>query len=180
MQAIVEYRLRVKAKKQGDIKNEDPSQVKFSCRSCSKEVCTGRDIEVMADIHRVNVTPQFRWELLRPERTSEALSCSPACSCRFVQFENKIPFFFFLSFNRELFILKENNALENNLLDYELNGYIACGTCGQVGNRCETLPIVHERLVQSDHCKHSHRSGWVSLARRPCMDPPQAGLLTRS
>lgn len=94
MQAIMEYKLRMKAKKQEDIKNVNPSEVKFSCRGCSKEVCTGTDIEVIENIHRVNVTPQFRWELLHPEPTSVELSCSSACLCRSVQNENEIPLFF--------------------------------------------------------------------------------------
>lgn len=101
MQAIMEYRLRMKTKKQEDIKNEDPSEVKFSCRGCSKDICTGRDIEIIENIHRVNVTPQFRWELLHPEPTSVALSCSSACLCRFVQNKNEMPLFifFFLTVN---------------------------------------------------------------------------------
>uniref|UniRef100_A0A674MEM0 RNA helicase n=1 Tax=Takifugu rubripes TaxID=31033 RepID=A0A674MEM0_TAKRU len=91
IQAIMEYRLRMKMKQKEDIKNEDPSEVKFSCRGCSQEVCTGEDIEVIEDIHRVNVTPQFR----------------------------------------ELFIRKESTKRKDSLLDYETNGYIVCGKCGQ-------------------------------------------------
>ncbi|XP_056890820.1 interferon-induced helicase C domain-containing protein 1 [Takifugu flavidus] len=91
IQAIMEYRLRMKMKQKADIKNEDPSEVKFSCRGCSQEVCTGEDIEVIEDIHRVNVTPQFR----------------------------------------ELFIRKESTKRKDSLLDYETNGYIVCGKCGQ-------------------------------------------------
>lgn len=49
-------------KKQKDIKNENPSEVKFSCRSCSKDACTGEDIEVIEKVHRVNVTAQFRYD----------------------------------------------------------------------------------------------------------------------
>lgn len=71
MQAIIECKLRIMAKKQ-DIKNEDPSEVKFSCRGCSQEVCTGTDIKVIEDTHRVNVTPQFRWKRLHSEPTSVA------------------------------------------------------------------------------------------------------------
>lgn len=70
LQVIVENRLRMKTKKQEDIKNEDPSEVRFSCWSCSKEVCSGTDVEVIENIHRVNVTPAFRWELLHSEPTS--------------------------------------------------------------------------------------------------------------
>lgn len=66
MQATLEYKLRMNAKKQENIKNEDPSKVEFSCRGCSREVCSGTAIEVIENIHRVNVTPQFRWDLAHP------------------------------------------------------------------------------------------------------------------
>lgn len=181
MQAIMEYRLRMKMKKQEDIKNEDPSEVKFSCRGCSKDICTGRDIEIIENIHRVNVTPQFRWELLHPEPTSVARSCSSACLCRFVQNKNEMPLFFFFSYS-ELFIRKENTKLKNNLLDFETNGYIACGNCGQVGNRCETSPIAHEWFRVFKMKLPSLR--WdLTLPRHPCcpcMYPPQTGVLTLS
>lgn len=144
MQAIMEYMLRMKAKKQEDIKNENPSNVKFSCRSCSQEVCTGRDIEIMANIHRVNVTPQFRWGLLHPEPRAHVSPALLPVHADLFHLKRKSPSSFF---NRELFILKENTKLKNSLLDYETNGYIACGKCGQVGNRCEMLPIVHKYLV---------------------------------
>uniref|UniRef100_H3DGF5 RNA helicase n=1 Tax=Tetraodon nigroviridis TaxID=99883 RepID=H3DGF5_TETNG len=133
MQAIMEYMLRMKAKKQEDIKNENPSNVKFSCRSCSQEVCTGRDIEIMANIHRVNVTPQFR----------------------------------------ELFILKENTKLKNSLLDYETNGYIACGKCGQKwgsmmhfrGIQCPCLHVKHF-VVTINGKKISKCQQWMDLPVR--------------
>lgn len=76
----MECKLRMKRKQKEDIKNEDPSEVKFSCRGCSQEVCTGEDIEVIEGIHRVNVTPQFRWERLRSEPTSAELVCISAPS----------------------------------------------------------------------------------------------------
>ncbi|KAM9344258.1 interferon-induced helicase C domain-containing protein 1 isoform 2-T2 [Pholidichthys leucotaenia] len=58
-QAIMEERVRMKKQKQKDIKNENPSNVKFSCRSCSKHICTGEDIQIISGMHRVNVTQQF-------------------------------------------------------------------------------------------------------------------------
>lgn len=70
MQAIIECKLRNMTKQ--DIKNEEASEVKFSCRGCSQEVCTGTDIKVIEDSHRVNVTPQFRWKRLHSEPTSVA------------------------------------------------------------------------------------------------------------
>lgn len=62
MQAIMEERVKKTKKKQKDIKKENPSDVKFRCRGCSKDVCTGEDIEVIEKVHRVNVTERFRYE----------------------------------------------------------------------------------------------------------------------
>lgn len=59
MQAILEERLRMKHKKK-DLRTEKPSDVKFSCRGCSQYVCSGEDIQVIEDAHRVNVSPEFR------------------------------------------------------------------------------------------------------------------------
>lgn len=63
IQAIMEEKVRMTKKKQKDIKNESPSNVKFSCRSCSEPICTGDDIQIIENMHRVNVTPQFRYSL---------------------------------------------------------------------------------------------------------------------
>lgn len=125
IQAIMEYRLRMKMKQKEDIKNEDPSEVKFSCKGCSQEVCTGEDIEVIEDIHRVNVTPQFRWERLHSQATAQ---CTRLHFCPFgliCSNENLDSF-------RELFIRKECTKRKDSLLDYETNGYIVCGKCGRV------------------------------------------------
>ncbi|XP_035532757.1 interferon-induced helicase C domain-containing protein 1 [Morone saxatilis] len=91
MQSIMEEKVRMTKKKQKGVKNENPSEVKFSCRGCSKHVCTGEDIEIIENMHRVNLTPEF---------------------C-------------------ELFIRRENTTLQERLLDYETNGFIACKDCGQ-------------------------------------------------
>uniref|UniRef100_A0AAX7SPF4 RNA helicase n=1 Tax=Astatotilapia calliptera TaxID=8154 RepID=A0AAX7SPF4_ASTCA len=91
IQAIMEEKVRMTKKKQKDIKNESPSNVKFSCRSCSEPICTGDDIQIIENMHRVNVTPQFR----------------------------------------KLYIQRENTTLQERLLDYETNGFIACKNCGQ-------------------------------------------------
>lgn len=61
-QAIMEEKVRMTKKKQKDM-NENPSEVKFSCRGCSKHVCTGEDIQIIENMHRVNVTTQFRYQL---------------------------------------------------------------------------------------------------------------------
>ncbi|CAI5656164.1 interferon-induced helicase C domain-containing protein 1 isoform X3 [Oreochromis aureus] len=91
IQAIMEEKVRMTKKKQKDIKNESPSNVKFSCRSCSEPICTGDDIQIIENMHRVNVTSQFR----------------------------------------KLYIQRENTTLQERLLDYETNGFIACKNCGQ-------------------------------------------------
>ncbi|XP_044072913.1 interferon-induced helicase C domain-containing protein 1 [Siniperca chuatsi] len=91
IQAIMEEKVRMTKKKQKGMKKENPSEVKFSCRGCSKHVCTGEDIEIIENMHRVNVTTQFS----------------------------------------NLFIQRENTTLQERLLDYETNGFIACKDCGQ-------------------------------------------------
>ncbi|TNN84557.1 Interferon-induced helicase C domain-containing protein 1 [Liparis tanakae] len=59
IQAILEDRLRMRRKELKDMQ-EEKGEVKFSCRSCSKLVCTGDDIQVIEKMHRVNVTLEFR------------------------------------------------------------------------------------------------------------------------
>ncbi|CAJ1079310.1 interferon-induced helicase C domain-containing protein 1 [Xyrichtys novacula] len=90
-QSVMEEKVRMTKKRQKDVRNENPSDVKLSCRSCSKPVCTGEDIQVIENVHRVNVTSEFK----------------------------------------ELFIQRENTSLQERLLDYETNGFIACKNCGQ-------------------------------------------------
>ncbi|KAM3607903.1 uncharacterized protein V6R79_015953 [Siganus canaliculatus] len=90
-QAIMENSVRDKKKKQKDVRSRSPADVKFTCRGCNQLVCGGEDIEIIEDMHRVNLTQQFR----------------------------------------ELFILRENTTLQERLLDYETNGFIACKHCGQ-------------------------------------------------
>ncbi|XP_069388554.1 interferon-induced helicase C domain-containing protein 1 isoform X2 [Paralichthys olivaceus] len=59
-QAIMEKKVRLVKKKQRDMKSECPSKVKFNCRHCSQHVCNGDDINIIENMHRVNVTEQFR------------------------------------------------------------------------------------------------------------------------
>nr|QGS83882.1 MDA5 [Bostrychus sinensis] len=59
IQAIMEDKLRVKKKKQKHIRNGSPSELKLDCRRCGKNVCTGDDIEIIENMHRVNLSPQF-------------------------------------------------------------------------------------------------------------------------
>ncbi|XP_037542350.1 interferon-induced helicase C domain-containing protein 1 [Nematolebias whitei] len=91
IQAILETKVRRVKQKKKAIKDESPSAVKFSCRGCSKSICSGEDINIIENVHRVNATPQFK----------------------------------------ELVILRENTALQERRLDYEVNGVIACKDCGQ-------------------------------------------------
>ncbi|XP_034088273.1 interferon-induced helicase C domain-containing protein 1 [Gymnodraco acuticeps] len=68
MQAIMEGRMRMKKKQQQQMQTEK-GEVKFSCRSCSKHVCTGEDIQ-MVDVHRVNVSLEFRKLFIKRENTT--------------------------------------------------------------------------------------------------------------
>uniref|UniRef100_A0A8C9ZIM6 RNA helicase n=1 Tax=Sander lucioperca TaxID=283035 RepID=A0A8C9ZIM6_SANLU len=90
IQAIMEEKVRMIKKKQKHMQYEK-CEVKFSCRSCSRHVCTGEDIQIIENMHRVNVTPEFS----------------------------------------QLFIQRENTTLQERLLDYETNYFIACKDCGQ-------------------------------------------------
>uniref|UniRef100_A0AAR2KVH9 RNA helicase n=1 Tax=Pygocentrus nattereri TaxID=42514 RepID=A0AAR2KVH9_PYGNA len=70
MQAILEERVKVKKKQQKGMKNENPSKVKLSCRSCGTLVCSGEDIEIIENMHHVNVTPVFKDLFTVRENTS--------------------------------------------------------------------------------------------------------------
>ncbi|XP_040912388.1 interferon-induced helicase C domain-containing protein 1 isoform X2 [Toxotes jaculatrix] len=70
IQAIMEEKVRMTKKKQKDMKNANPSEVKFSCRGCSKHVCTGEDIQIIENMHRVNVTSEFCKLFIQRENTS--------------------------------------------------------------------------------------------------------------
>ncbi|KAK2839744.1 hypothetical protein Q5P01_013484 [Channa striata] len=91
IQAIMEEKVRMTKKRQKDIKTMNPSDVKFSCRGCSTQACTGDDVQIIENMHRVNVTSQFG----------------------------------------KRFIRTENTSLQERLLDYETQGFIACKQCGQ-------------------------------------------------
>ncbi|KAM8749460.1 interferon-induced helicase C domain-containing protein 1 isoform 1-T1 [Acanthopagrus schlegelii] len=70
MQAIMENRVLAKKKKQKGMKNENPSDVKFSCRGCNEPACSGEDIEIIEGMHRVNLTPKFRELFIQRENTT--------------------------------------------------------------------------------------------------------------
>ena len=58
----MEEKVRQTKQNQKAMKNESPSAVKFSCRYCSRQVCTGEDVQIIENMNRVNVTPEFRYE----------------------------------------------------------------------------------------------------------------------
>lgn len=131
IQAIMEEKVRMVKKKQKELKNENPSDLKFSCRGCSKNVCSGEDIQIIENMHRVNVSSQFS----------------------------------------DLFIRRENTTLQERLLDYETNGFIACKDCGQRWGsmmlyRGIECPCLHVKnfVVASNGKKISKCTKWSELA----------------
>ncbi|XP_072541827.1 interferon-induced helicase C domain-containing protein 1 [Salminus brasiliensis] len=70
MQAILEERVKEKRKQQKGMVKENPNKVKLSCRGCGKHVCSGEDIEIIENMHHVNVTPAFRELFTVRENTS--------------------------------------------------------------------------------------------------------------
>ncbi|KAI4889660.1 hypothetical protein NFI96_000229 [Prochilodus magdalenae] len=148
MQAIMEERVKAKKKQQKGKTKESPSKVKLSCRGCSKLVCSGEDIEIIENMHHVNVTPEFR----------------------------------------ELFNVRENTSLQERLLDYEANGFIACKQCGQRWGsmmlyKSIECPCLHiKNFVVTYDTKKKVFSKWNELAIRfPAFDySMHADLVTHS
>ncbi|XP_014905849.1 interferon-induced helicase C domain-containing protein 1 [Poecilia latipinna] len=70
IQAIMEERVRQVNQKKKAVKDENPSSVKFSCRNCTKYICSGEDIQIIENMHRVNVTQQFRKLFIQRENAS--------------------------------------------------------------------------------------------------------------
>lgn len=56
----MEERVRKSKQKKKNVQQEDPANVKLSCRGCSKYVCTGEDIQIIDNMHRVNLSTKFR------------------------------------------------------------------------------------------------------------------------
>lgn len=67
MWAIMEDKVRDAKKKQKDVKSRSPADVKFTCRGCNRFACSGEDIEIIENMHRVNLTPQFGELFIRRE-----------------------------------------------------------------------------------------------------------------
>lgn len=60
LQAILEEKVKSTKKSRREIKKLSPADVKFCCRSCNVDACSGDDIEVIEAAHRVNVSKKFR------------------------------------------------------------------------------------------------------------------------
>ncbi|XP_072435571.1 interferon-induced helicase C domain-containing protein 1 isoform X2 [Chiloscyllium punctatum] len=58
-QNIMEHRLK-RRKNLAKIIKSDPSKVTFHCNTCSKLACSGKDIQVIENMHHVNVTDEFK------------------------------------------------------------------------------------------------------------------------
>uniref|UniRef100_A0A8C9SXT8 RNA helicase n=1 Tax=Scleropages formosus TaxID=113540 RepID=A0A8C9SXT8_SCLFO len=55
-QTIFEEEIRNKKKKQKVMQKEDPGKVKFSCRRCNTQVCSGNDIQIMVSSNLLVMT----------------------------------------------------------------------------------------------------------------------------
>ncbi|XP_038607337.1 interferon-induced helicase C domain-containing protein 1 isoform X2 [Tachyglossus aculeatus] len=59
MQSIMEKKMKIKKNLTKQIR-ENPALITLSCRNCSKQACTGEDIQVIENMHHVNMTPEFK------------------------------------------------------------------------------------------------------------------------
>uniref|UniRef100_UPI00398F3DE4 interferon-induced helicase C domain-containing protein 1 n=1 Tax=Pristiophorus japonicus TaxID=55135 RepID=UPI00398F3DE4 len=59
LQNIMEHRMKKKKNLAKRIKS-DPSKVTFRCNTCSKLACSGKDVQVIENMHHVNVTDEFK------------------------------------------------------------------------------------------------------------------------
>ncbi|XP_051867639.1 interferon-induced helicase C domain-containing protein 1 isoform X2 [Pristis pectinata] len=90
LQNIMEHKMK-KRKNLGKSIKSDYSKVTFHCNTCSRLACTGKDIQVIENMHHVNVTDEFK----------------------------------------DLYGVRENQALQEKCLDYQTNQEIYCRKCGQ-------------------------------------------------
>nr|AYN78121.1 melanoma differentiation-associated protein 5 [Pimephales promelas] len=60
IQAIMEEKVKIKKKQQKGMMKDPPSKISLSCRDCSVFVCSGEHLEMIENMHHVNVTEQFR------------------------------------------------------------------------------------------------------------------------
>ncbi|XP_069791457.1 interferon-induced helicase C domain-containing protein 1 isoform X2 [Narcine bancroftii] len=59
LQNIMEHKMKKRKNLVKCIKN-DPSKVTFHCSTCSRLACTGKDVQVIENMHHVNVTDEFK------------------------------------------------------------------------------------------------------------------------
>ncbi|XP_015281719.1 PREDICTED: interferon-induced helicase C domain-containing protein 1 [Gekko japonicus] len=66
--------VRMKAKKQErKVYKQNPSFIKFLCKNCQKEICSGEDIQVIEEMHHVNAKKDFQeLYIVRENRTLQA------------------------------------------------------------------------------------------------------------
>ncbi|KAJ3592702.1 hypothetical protein NHX12_007829 [Muraenolepis orangiensis] len=69
-EAMQERRMLMVRKKNKKMKSDSPSMVSFSCRGCNKMICTGEEIEIIGQMHRVVVSKQFKDHYNKKENTS--------------------------------------------------------------------------------------------------------------
>lgn len=60
LHAILEEEVKKTKKKKKEIKKMNRADVKFHCRGCNLDVCSGDDIEVIENAHKVNISKSFR------------------------------------------------------------------------------------------------------------------------
>ncbi|KAJ7345706.1 hypothetical protein JRQ81_001656 [Phrynocephalus forsythii] len=58
LQSIMEVKMKEK-KSQRKKYEKTPSLISFFCKNCSKQVCSGEDIQVIADMHHVSIKKEF-------------------------------------------------------------------------------------------------------------------------
>ncbi|XP_053733606.1 interferon-induced helicase C domain-containing protein 1 [Synchiropus splendidus] len=70
LQAIMEAKVRKTKDNRKKIKQEDPANLKLICRGCNKFICSGDNIQVIENMHKVNVSPEFSELFIQTENTS--------------------------------------------------------------------------------------------------------------
>ncbi|XP_003226281.2 interferon-induced helicase C domain-containing protein 1 isoform X1 [Anolis carolinensis] len=72
LQSIMEVKMKAK-KEQSKAYKKDPSLIKFLCKNCTKLICSGEDIEVIENMHHVNVKKEFKGlYVVRENKTLQA------------------------------------------------------------------------------------------------------------
>ncbi|XP_044273998.1 interferon-induced helicase C domain-containing protein 1 [Varanus komodoensis] len=72
LQSIMELKMKAK-KQQCKTYKENPSLVTFLCKNCMKQTCSGEDIQVIDDMHHINVKKEFEnLYIVRENKTLQA------------------------------------------------------------------------------------------------------------